>query len=476
MLNMSDLSDTDRERIGKLFSDLDIDKDGRISVNELSRVIKGSKDESDTKNKTAKKIMTKGDMDRDETLTFQEFLSYIHDTETHLKLAFKEIDQNSDDRIDASEIQSAMKRLGANVSEADAQKLLKRIDKDGSLDIDYKEWRDFLLFSGTSKIDEIFRYWRHASAIDIGENMCVPDDFTEEEKKSGDAWKTLVSGGIAGCISRTVTAPLDRIKLTWQALGSKASEVGLLGTVNKMVKEGGVTALWRGNGVNCLKIAPESAIKFQAYEVYKCWLNESFGSNPDGSLQLHTKFLAGSLAGATSQSIIYPMEVLKTRMCLRKSGQYSSIFDCARKLYHSNGITIFYRGYVPNILGILPYAGVELAMFETFKQSYSKAFLSKDEKSQNIPPPVYVSVIAGALSSLCGQLGTYPLALVRTKLQAQASSEKTGLLKIVKNIVEHEGIPGLFRGLGPNILKVLPAVSVSYACYDQIKAFLQVSK
>lgn len=115
--------------------------------------------------------------------------------------------------------------------------------------------------------------------------------------------------GIAGCISRTVTAPLDRIKLTWQALGSKASEVGLLGTVNKMVKEGGVTALWRGNGVNCLKIAPESAIKFQAYEVYKCWLNESFGSNPDGSLQLHTKFLAGSLAGATSQSIIYPMEV-----------------------------------------------------------------------------------------------------------------------------------------------------------------------
>lgn len=42
--------------------------------------------------------------------------------------------------------------------------------------------------------------------------------------------------------------------------------------------------------------------------------------------------------------------------------------------------------------------------------------------------------------------------------------------------MEHEGIPGLFRGLGPNILKVLPAVSVSYACYDQIKAFLQVSK
>nr|CAH8848392.1 unnamed protein product [Trichobilharzia regenti] len=470
------LSNSDRDRIGKLFSELDVDKDGRISVTELSRVIKGNKDEPNTQSKTAKKIITKGDSDNDETLTFQEFLSYIQDAETHLKLAFKEIDQNNDERIDVGEIQSAMKRLGVNVNEADAKKLLKRMDKDGSLDIDYKEWRDFLLFSGTSKIDEIFRYWRHTTAIDIGENMCVPDDFTEEEKKSGDAWKTLVSGGIAGCISRTVTAPLDRIKLTWQALGSKASEVGLFGTVNKMVKEGGITSLWRGNGVNCLKIAPESGIKFQAYEMYKHWLNESLGSSPDGSLKLHTKFLSGALAGATSQTIIYPMEVLKTRMCLRKTGQYSSIFDCARKLYQSNGIGIFYRGYVPNILGILPYAGIELALFETFKQTYAKLVISKDEKSANSPPPVYVSVGAGALSSLCGQLGTYPLALVRTKLQAQTASDKSGLVKVVKNIVEHEGVSGLFRGLGPNILKVLPAVSVSYACYDQIKAFLNVSK
>lgn len=113
-------------------------------------------------------------------------------------------------------------------------------------------------------------------------------------------------------------------------------------------------------------------------------------------------------------------------MCLRKSGQYSSIFDCARKLYQNNGLAIFYRGYIPNILGILPYAGIELAMFETFKQTYSKLVLSNDAKAANSPPPVYVSVGAGALSSLCGQLGTYPLALVRTKLQAQTTSEKVG--------------------------------------------------
>ncbi|KER19495.1 hypothetical protein T265_11755 [Opisthorchis viverrini] len=114
-------------------------------------------------------------------------------------------------------------------------------------------------------------------------------------------------------------------------------------------------------------------------------------------------------------------------MCLRKSGQYSSIFDCARKLYHENGWRIFYRGYVPNILGILPYAGIELALFETFKQTYAR-WTSKDGKEPSGPPSVYVSVSAGALSSVCGQLGTYPLALVRTKLQAQtAGSERVSV-------------------------------------------------
>ncbi|TGZ58631.1 hypothetical protein CRM22_009535 [Opisthorchis felineus] len=194
---MTDLSDADRERISALFKDLDIDKDGRVSVAELARVIQGKSEQGSHKIETAKSIIKKGtgdDSDRT-NLTFNEFIAYIRDTETQLKLAFKQLDKNQDNLVDATEVQAAMKELGVNLSNADAEKLLRRMDKDGSLSIDFNEWRDFLLFSGTSKIDEIFRYWKRASAIDIGEDMLVPDDFTEEEKKSGDAWKTLVAGG-----------------------------------------------------------------------------------------------------------------------------------------------------------------------------------------------------------------------------------------------------------------------------------------
>ena len=49
--------------------------------------------------------------------------------------------------------------------------------------------------------------------IDIGEPATVPDDFTEGELRSGDWWRNLVAGGAAGAVSRTCTAPLDRLKL-----------------------------------------------------------------------------------------------------------------------------------------------------------------------------------------------------------------------------------------------------------------------
>ncbi|KAJ4932009.1 hypothetical protein JOQ06_010444 [Pogonophryne albipinna] len=252
--------------------------------------------------------------------------------------------------------------------------------------------------------------------------------------------------------------------------GSTSRGVNLWSGLRGMVREGGVSSLWRGNGINVLKIAPESAIKFMAYEQIK-WMIR--GRKEGGGLRVHERFIAGSLAGATAQTIIYPLEVLKTRLTLRKTGQYSGMADCARQILTREGVRAFYRGYLPNTLGIIPYAGIDLAVYETLKN----AWLQRNA-ADSADPGVLVLLGCGTISSTCGQLASYPLALIRTRMQAQAAHEGKSKLTMVgqfKHIISHEGVPGLYRGLTPNFLKVIPAVSISYVVYEHMKKVLGVA-
>lgn len=174
-------------------------------------------------------------------------------------------------------------------------------------------------------------------------------------------------------------------------------------------------------------------------------------------------FIAGAAAGGISQTCIYPLEVLKTRLALRKTGQYKGILDAAVKIYKREGLISFYRGYVPNLLGIIPYAGIDLAVYETLKKKYLKKHEMTDK------PSILVLLACGSTSSTLGQVCSYPLALVRTRLQAQvimAGSPNTSMVGTFRRIIATEGITGLYRGITPNFIKVLPAVSISYVVYE----------
>jgi solute carrier family 25 phosphate transporter 23/24/25/41 len=96
------------------------------------------------------------------------------------------------------------------------------------------------------------------------ETTAGADESLETELLSGMWWKHLVAGAFAGAVSRTFTAPLDRLKVFLQVRGNEFT--GLTYCFRHMLNEGGWKSMWRGNGVNVLKIAPETALKFMAYE------------------------------------------------------------------------------------------------------------------------------------------------------------------------------------------------------------------
>ncbi|XP_076225209.1 short Calcium-binding Mitochondrial Carrier isoform X4 [Nomia melanderi] len=323
----------------------------------------------------------------------------------------------------------------------------------------YGEIRFFAVWISSDSRQSNFSY------MDIGEDIGVPEDFTTTEMVSGMWWRHLVSGGIAGAVSRTCTAPLDRIKVYLQVHGTRHCKI--MSCFRYMLREGGLTSLWRGNGINVLKIGPESALKFMAYEQIK----RAIKADDVRELELYERFMAGSLAGGISQSAIYPLEVLKTRFALRKTGEFSGLLDAMKKIYKQGGLKAFYRGYIPNLIGILPYAGIDLAVYETLKNRYLRTH------NKNEQPPFWILLLCGTASSTAGQVCSYPLALVRTRLQANIALDKSAdtMVGVFKDIVRKEGIRGLYRGLTPNFLKVAPAVSISYMVYENIRRLLGVN-
>lgn len=90
---------------------------------------------------------------------------------------------------------------------------------------------------------------------------------------------------------------------------------------------------------------------------------------------------------------------------------------------------------------------------------------------KNEEPGVLILLACGTISCTCGQMFSYPFALVRTRLQAKVDRQNT-MLTMFRGIYRTEGFFGLYRGFLPNFLKVVPAISISYVVYEHIRNLL----
>nr|XP_055196620.1 calcium-binding mitochondrial carrier protein SCaMC-1-like [Nyctereutes procyonoides] len=366
-------------------------------------------------------------------LNLSTFMQYLKDNEKTMRWTFKSLDTNNDGVIDASEIIDALDLIDIHISEEEAVKILER--------------------HKTANGDSM--------GIDMGERWTF-HELTDEERSSGLLGRYLLAGGIAGTCSRTCTAPLERLKTLLQVL--EAKNVKIINHFIEMVKEGGVISLWRGNGVHVLRIAPETAVKVWSYEQYKRFL-----SSERTKLETFEQFASASLAGATAQSFIYPLEVLKTNLAVSRTGQYSGILDCARKIWKFETVTGFYKGYVPSLLAVIPYVGIDFTIYELLKTH----LLNTDTEG----PGLLTLIGYNAFSNFCGQFISYPLHLVRTRMQVQGimRGPQLNMISVFRQIYKSSGVMRFFRGMTPNFLKLLPSVCINCMVYESIKPLLEIA-
>ena len=129
------------------------------------------------------------------------------------------------------------------------------------------------------------------------------------------------------------------------------------------------------------------------------------------------------------------------------------------------------------LVGMFPYSAIDLTTFEYLKQIITrrKARLTQCDED-DVTLSNFTTAGIGALSGALGASTVYPINLLRTRLQSQGTAihppTYTGIWDVTVRTVKGEGFRGLFKGITPNLLKVVPAVSITYVVYDNSKAAL----
>ncbi|KAF5224280.1 hypothetical protein ECC02_002536 [Trypanosoma cruzi] len=334
---------------------------------------------------------------------------------------------------------------------------------------------------------------------------------------------TFFAGGVAGACSRTLTAPLDRIKIIVQeghlVTGpyqriSIFKSARLKDVFNLIREDGGWRAFWRGNGVNCLKAGPEFAIVFSLrrylLSLYEDGVEEeerrelefiSTGCSPldselyrsavsvlpspldrygtlTGVPRLFVNFSIGACAGFGAQFSLYPLEVVKTRIAVSKMTEFrGGIREVVMATYRNGGIAEFYRGLTPNMVGVFLYRGLEVGMYSTAQQQIMMYRMRNYGMSRhNAALSSMETAVVGMFASMIAQTVSYPLNVVRTRLQTQGINGRelkyTGMMDCFIKMIRGKGLASLFSGITANYLKALPASSCMFVVFELVQKLL----
>ncbi|XP_043909867.1 mitochondrial coenzyme A transporter SLC25A42 isoform X2 [Protopterus annectens] len=249
-----------------------------------------------------------------------------------------------------------------------------------------------------------------------------------EELKQRTVINSLFSGAFAGAVAKTAVAPLDRTKIMFQVSSNRFSAKEAYKLIYRTYLKNGFFSLWRGNSATMVRVVPYAAIQFCAHEQYKVILGSYYGFQ----------------------------------------GRYSNILHVFIRISRDEGLKTLYRGFAPTVLGVIPYAGLSFFTYETLKKLHA-------EYSGRSQPYPYERLIFGACAGLIGQSSSYPLDVVRRRMQTAGVTGHaySTIIGTMWEIIREEGlIRGLYKGLSMNWVKGPIAVGISFMTFDLTQILL----
>jgi solute carrier family 25 protein 16 len=351
---------------------------------------------------------------------------------------------------------------------------------------------------------------------------------TAKRKIERQSWEYVVrsgtAGGIAACAAKSVVAPLDRVKILFQASNPQfakytGSWAGVARATQDIYKASGTAGLFRGHSATLLRIFPYGGIKFLAYEQIRAVVI------PTKHEETHVRrFAAGSMAGIVSVFCTYPLEVIRVRLAWETNpSKRIGVRDICRKIYNeqppppasgngllhtaglpktatatldaaqavirtvtpATGLSNFFRGFTPTLWGMIPYAGASFLTHDAAGDfmrlpslaPYTVLPASELSPSQLAPGKAqplrwWAELTTGAVAGFVSQTVSYPLEVIRRRMQVGGvigDGHRMTMVEVGKKIFQEKGYRGFFVGLSIGWVKVVPMAATSFFVYERMK-------
>ena len=347
---------------------------------------------------------------------------------------------------------------------------------------------------------------------------------SSKSKSAQDVTRRMICGGVAGMIAKTVTNPLERIKMLSQTgeynvaaatgtahatntnVASRSVGNGFIATIQNIsqiyrsiIRNEGILGLWAGNGVNLLRVFPNKAIIFSTNDMYTRYLHQMyFGSSAHSQQALPPvySFLAGGLAGMTATAVTYPLDlargriagkvglVEKTSAAAAKSMAslpkpatevhakvYSGMIQTILVTIKDEGFLGLYKGITPTLLGAMPYVGIQFGTVGLLEKYFGRNNDAAGGTKKKHDP--LQKMLFGGIGGIMAGLITYPNDTIRRMLQLQGSRgtvvQYNGYIHCLTTVVKEHGVSRLYRGWTINMIRMAPNTAVIFGSYELLK-------
>ncbi|XP_048192683.1 solute carrier family 25 member 43 [Perognathus longimembris pacificus] len=276
----------------------------------------------------------------------------------------------------------------------------------------------------------------------------------------------LLCAGLAGALSLTLTAPLELATVLAQVSVWRGHAYAPWATARLVWQAEGLRALWKGNAVACLRLVPCSTVQLAAYRKFVVLFTDDLGH-----ISQWSSTVAGSLAGMVSTIVMYPTDLIKTRLIVQNmlEPSYRGLVHAFTTIYRQEGFLALYRGVSLAVLGALPFSTGSLLVYMNLEKIWNGP---RDQFTllQNFTNVCLAAAVSQTLS--------FPFDTAKRKMQAQSpylphyggvDVHFSGAVDCFRQIVKTQGVLGLWNGLTANLLKVVPYFGVMFSTFEFFK-------